>query len=182
MNDSSKSPVSVSRQGPQHIIGIIGWSGTGKTTLLTELIPVLIGRGYTVSTMKHTHHDFDMDKPGKDSYLHRQAGAREVLLTSKKRWALLNELRDEPEPDMEELFTKMAPVDILLIEGFKSHRFAKIEVSRPSRGKKLLCKTDDSVVALATDEAVDGIKIPLLDLNNVEAVADFIVSYVKSKS
>lgn len=181
MNSPQKLPKTSTRLGPQHVIGIIGWSGTGKTTLLTDLIPVLIARGYTVSTMKHTHHDFDMDQPGKDSYLHREAGAREVLLTSKKRWALLNELRDEPEPDMEELFTKMAPVDILLIEGFKSHRFAKIEVNRPSRGKKLLCKTDDSVIALATDEAVEEISIPLLDLNDVEAVADFIVSYTKSK-
>lgn len=168
-----------SSSGPKHIIGMIGWSGSGKTTLLSELIPALGTRGYSVSTMKHTHHDFDMDQPGKDSYRHREAGAREVLLTSKKRWALLHELRDEPEVEMDGLIAKMAPVDILLIEGFKSHRYPKIEVNRPSRGKKLLCKTDDSVVALATDEEVDDVDVPLIDLNNVEAVADFIVSYLK---
>jgi len=166
-------------QGPKHVIGIVGWSGSGKTTLFSELIPILTGRGFTVSTMKHTHHDFDMDQPGKDSYRHREAGAQEVLLTSRKRWALLHELRDAPEYEIDELIAKMAPVDILLIEGFKSHQFPKIEVNRPSRGKKLLCQTDDSVVALATDETIDGVSIPQLDLNNVEAVADYIVSYLK---
>ena len=166
-------------QGPRHIIGLIGWSGSGKTTLLSDLIPLLTERGFTVSTMKHTHHDFDMDQPGKDSYRHREAGAQEVLLTSRKRWALLHELRDAPEFEMEELISKMAPVDILLIEGFKSHSFPKIEVNRPSRGKKLLCKTDDSVVALATDEEVEGAGVPILDLNSVEAIADFIVGYLK---
>ena len=164
--------------GPRHIIGIVGWSGSGKTTLFSDLIPVLTGRGFTVSTMKHTHHDFDMDQPGKDSYRHREAGAQEVLLTSRKRWALLHELRDAPEFEIDALIRKMA-VDILLIEGFKAHRFPKIEVNRPSRGKKLLCQTDDSVVALATDETVDGLGVPQLDLNDVEAVADYIVSYLK---
>lgn len=160
-------------------MGMIGWSGSGKTTLLAQLIPALIARGLSVSTMKHTHHDFDMDQPGKDSHRHREAGAREVLLTSRKRWALLHELRDEPEPDMDVLIAKMASVDLLLIEGFKSHSFPKIEVNRPSRGKKLLCQTDDSVVALASDEMVAGVDIPTLDLNDVEAVANFIIDHLK---
>lgn len=166
-------------QGPKHIIGIIGWSGSGKTTLMSTLIPTLIAKGLTVSTMKHTHHDFDIDQSGKDSYRHREAGAQEVLLTSKKRWALLHELRDAPEYEMDELIAKMAPVDVLLIEGFKAHRYPKIEINRPSRGKKLLCQTDDGVVALATDENVEDIGVPVLDLNNVDAVADFIVDFLK---
>lgn len=168
--------------GPKHIIGIIGWSGSGKTSLLSDLLPVLIAKGFTVSTMKHTHHDFDMDQPGKDSYRHREAGAQEVLLTSRKRWALLHELRDAPEYEMDELIAKMAPVDILLIEGFKSHSYPKIEVNRPSLGKKLLCRTDESVVALATDESVDDVGVPLLDLNNIDAIADFIVEYLNLTS
>lgn len=167
--------------GPKHIVGIIGWSGSGKTSLLSDLIPKLIQRGFSVSTMKHTHHDFDMDKPGKDSYRHREAGAREVLLTSRKRWALLHELREDPEYEMDALIAKMAPVDILLIEGFKSHRYPKIEVNRPSLGKKLLCRTDDSVVALATDEEVRDIAVPVLDLNDVDGIADFIVAYLRQE-
>ncbi|HEY9079331.1 molybdopterin-guanine dinucleotide biosynthesis protein B [Magnetovibrio sp.] len=166
-------------QGPKHIIGIVGWSGSGKTTLLSDLIPVLTERGYTVSTMKHTHHDFDMDRPGKDSYRHREAGAKEVLLTSRKRWALLHELRDEPEYEIDALIAQMAAVDILLIEGFKSHKYPKIEVNRPSRGKDLLCLTDDSVVAVATDDRFDGVGVVQIDLNDVEAVADYIVSYLR---
>ena len=166
--------------GPRYILGIVGWSGSGKTTLLSNLIPALIAQGFSVSTMKHTHHDFDMDHPGKDSYRHREAGAREVLLTSRKRWALLNELRDEPEPDMGELIAKMAPVDILLIEGFKSHAFPKLEINRPSNGKACICLKDESVVALATDEPVGGVEIPQLDLNDVDAIAAFIVDYLQA--
>ncbi|MCW8915418.1 MAG: molybdopterin-guanine dinucleotide biosynthesis protein B [Magnetovibrio sp.] len=161
--------------GPKHIMGVIGWSGNGKTTLLSALIPELIARGHSVSTMKHTHHDFDMDQPGKDSYRHREAGAREVLLTSRKRWALLHELREEPEFEMDELIAKMAPVDILLIEGFKAHSYPKIEVHRPERGKKLLAHTDDSVIGVATNEEITDLKVPQIDLNDIGAVADFII-------
>ncbi len=173
---------SASSTGPKHIIGLIGWSGNGKTTLLTTLIPELIARGYTVSTMKHTHHDFDMDQPGKDSYRHRESGAQEVLITSRKRWALLHELRDQPEFEMEELIAKMAPVDILLIEGFKSHIYPKIEVHRPERGKKLLARTDESVVAVATNEEISDLNVPQIDLNDVSAVADFIITQMVSKA
>lgn len=176
---TSNSPLNP--QGPKHIIGIIGWSGSGKTTLLGKLIPDLTARGLSVSTMKHTHHEFDMDQPGKDSYRHREAGAKEVLLTSGNRWALLHELRDAPEYAMDDLIKMMAPVDILLIEGFKSHTYPKIEINRPSRGKKLICRGDDSVIALATDEPFEGVGIPQLDLNNVQAVGDYIVSYLHVK-
>ena len=164
--------------GPKHIIGVIGFSGNGKTTLLSQLIPELINRGKTVSTMKHTHHKFDMDKPGKDSYRHREAGAKEVLLTSNNRWALLHELREEPEFEMEDLIAKMAPVDILLIEGFKTHRFPKIEVHRPSTGKALIARKDDTVIAVATDEQFDDLETTQIDLNDIGKIADFIIELV----
>ena len=157
------------------VFGIVGWSGSGKTELLIKLLPEFKRRGFTVSTMKHTHHDFDMDKPGKDSFRHREAGAEEVLVASGQRWALLHELRDEPEPDMDELIAKMTPVDLLLIEGFKRNHHAKLEVFRPSTGKTMICDSDDTVVAVASDEPLDGLRVPLLDLDNIAEVADFII-------
>lgn len=164
---------------PATIIGIVGRSGSGKTTLLSNLIPLLVARGYGVSTVKHTHHDFDMDQPGKDSYRHREAGAHEVLLASGRRWALLHELRDQTEPSLDDLLARMAPVDIVLVEGFKSHRFPKIEVHRPAAGHPLMAPGDDSIVAVAADVVLNGLKVPLLDVNRAESVADFIVRYLK---
>ncbi len=117
------------------IIGLAGWSGSGKTTLITKVLPVLIARGNTVSTLKHAHHGFDLDKPGKDSFMHRVAGASEVLISSAKRWAVLHELRDEGEWDMEALLTKISPVDLVLVEGFKRESFPKVEVYRAENGK-----------------------------------------------
>lgn len=167
----------------QRIMGFVGRSGSGKTTALSDLIPVLNGRGYSVSTVKHTHHDFDMDKPGKDSYRHREAGAKEVLLTSAKRWALLHELRNDPEFDMNELIGRMTPVDILLIEGFKSHDYAKVEVHRPSLGKPLLAAHDKSIIAIATDDAdhalITQLHLPVLNLGDTNSIADFIIDYLK---
>jgi len=170
------------------VMGIVGRSGSGKTTLLTDLIPELTGRGLSVSTIKHTHHDFDMDQPGKDSYRHREAGAREVLLTSARRWALLHELQAEPEPDMDELLERMSPVDVLLVEGFKSHAYPKVEVHRPAAGHPLLAAKDTSVVAVATDatgdaaqkirDAVEGRDVVLLDLDQTHTIADSIVGYI----
>ena len=157
--------------------GMIGWSGSGKTTLIIQLIPELIGRGYSVSSMKHTHHNFDIDKPGKDSYEHRVAGAKQVLITGTKRWALLNENRDQDESTIDDLLAKMDPVDLVLIEGFKKHPHSKMEVFRPSVERPLLALEDKSVVAIATDEQVDGGGLPVIDLNNVGAVADFIIEF-----
>src|SRR5262244_2021489 len=117
------------------ILGLAGWSGSGKTTLLTGLIPALTTRGFSVSTIKHAHHEFDIDRPGKDSWRHRQAGAREVMVASSRRWALMHELRDKPEPPLEELVAKMSPADLLLVEGWKQHPHPKLEVYRPSLGK-----------------------------------------------
>jgi len=159
------------------IFGLAGWSGSGKTTLMTALIPELVSRGITVSTLKHAHHAFDVDQPGKDSWLHRQAGAREVLISSQNRWALMHELRGTPEPEFDELVRRMSPVDLLLVEGFKRHPHAKIEVYRPSLGKPLLHPEDPMVVAIASDETLQGLTLPWLPLSDASAVADFILDY-----
>ena len=164
------------------IFGLAGWSGSGKTTLIVKLVPELIGRGLTVSTIKHAHHGFEVDRPGKDSYEHRAAGATEVLVTSRRRWALMHENRGAPEPAVEELTRRMTPVDLLLIEGFKKHRHDKLEVHRPAIGKPLLCGGDPSVVAVAADRALEardprGRPLPVFDLNDIAGIADFVVAH-----
>ncbi|MCF8467511.1 MAG: molybdopterin-guanine dinucleotide biosynthesis protein B [Sneathiella sp.] len=160
-----------------NVIGISGWSGNGKTTLLTRLIPVLLERGYTVSSIKHAHHKFDIDTPGKDSYRHREAGAQEVLISSSSRWALMHENRDGKEASLDELLQKMAPVDILLIEGFKSEDFPKIEVWRAESGTSPRMTSDQSVIAIATPDLTLKAPVPVLNLNDENSVADFIVQY-----
>ena len=159
------------------VFGLVGWSGSGKTTLLTGLLPELIGRGLAVSTMKHTHHAFDMDRRGKDSYEHRTAGATEVLVTSSARWALLHELRDTAEPDIDELLGRMAPVDLVLIEGFKTYPHHKLEVFRSATGKSMLCLEDPTIVAVASNEPLPGLEAPVLDLDDIPAIADFIIGH-----
>ena len=159
------------------IFGLAGWSGSGKTTLMTALIPELVSRGITVSTLKHAHHAFDVDQPGKDSWRHRQAGAREVMISSQNRWALMHELRGAPEPEFDELVRRMSPVDLLLVEGFKRHPHPKIEVYRPSLGKPLLHPEDSMVVAVASDEALRGLTLPWLPLSDASAVANFILDH-----
>jgi len=158
------------------IFGLAGWSGSGKTTLLTAVIPELKARGLAVSTIKHAHHEFDIDRPGKDSWRHRQAGAHEVMVASSRRWALMHELRDEPEPPLEELVAKMSPVDLLLVEGWKRHAHPKVEVHRPSLGKALLYPEDPDIVAIASDEPIAA-PIPLLPVADAAAVADFILDH-----
>ena len=160
------------------IFGLAGWSGSGKTTLVRQLIPEITGRGFTVSTIKHAHHRFDIDKPGKDSYEHRAAGATEVMIGSANRWALMHELRGAPEPDLGTLIARMSAVDLLLIEGFKREPHAKLEVFRPSVGKPMLCDEDPNVVAVASDEDLQGLSVPLIDLNDAAAVADFVLGHV----
>jgi molybdopterin-guanine dinucleotide biosynthesis adapter protein len=157
------------------IFGFAGWSGSGKTTLVTKLIPELVGRGVRVSTMKHAHHTFDIDQPGKDSYEHRTAGATEVMVTSASRWALMHEARGGDEPSIEELAARMMPVDLLLIEGFKAHAHDKIEVYRAAVGKPLLCPGDEHIVAVASDAPVPQAGVPVLDLNDIAGIADFIL-------
>ena len=159
------------------MFGLTGWSGSGKTTLIVRLIPALIRRGLTVSTMKHAHKGFDIDHPGKDSHNHRIAGATEVLVSSPKRWALMHEIRgDEPELTLDELLPKLSPVDLLLIEGFKREPHEKIEVWRRSVGKPLIAPGDPTIVAIASDEPVPEATVPVFDLEDEEAVADFIVA------
>lgn len=159
------------------VFGLAGWSGSGKTTLLVRLIPELTRRGLTVSTLKHAHHGFDVDRPGKDSYEHRAAGATEVMISSANRFALMHELRGRPEPTVEELIAHMTPVDLLLIEGFKTHAHDKLEVHRPALGKPLLAAGDPTYVAVASDVPVAGLRVPHLDLNDVAAIAAFIVAH-----
>lgn len=161
----------------QQVIGFAGWSGSGKTTLVTRLLPVLTARGLTVSTIKHAHHGFDVDQPGKDSHRHRQAGATETMISSKERWALVHELRGEPEESLDNLIARMSPVDLLIVEGFKQLPHDKIEVYRPSTGHPLLAEKDPAIVAIASDSAVPGVDRPVLDLNAPESVADFIVGH-----
>ncbi|MFZ2004562.1 MAG: molybdopterin-guanine dinucleotide biosynthesis protein B [Stellaceae bacterium] len=156
------------------VFGLAGWSGSGKTTLLTRLIPELVGRGVMVSTIKHAHHEFDIDKPGKDSWLHREAGATEVMVASSRRFALMHELREAPEPALDELVARMAPVDLLLVEGFKTHPHPKLEVHRPSVGKPFLYPGDPHIVAVASDEAIIA-PLPVLPLADAEGIADFIL-------
>jgi molybdopterin-guanine dinucleotide biosynthesis adapter protein len=160
------------------VFGLAGWSGTGKTTLVEKLIVGMTQRGLRVSTIKHAHHSVDLDKPGKDTYRHRQAGATEVMLATGQRWALMHERRDEAEPSVEELIAHMTPVDLLLIEGFKAHAHPKLEVYRPSLGKPMLWPNDPDIVAVASDEPVVDLPLPVLDLNNGEAILQFILEKV----
>lgn len=157
------------------IFGLAGWSGSGKTTLMVRLVPELTSRGLRVSTIKHAHHAFDVDRPGKDSYEHRRAGATEVLVTSANRWALMHENRGEAEPSVEELVARMTPVDLLLIEGFKHHAHPKVEVFRRANGKPLLAPGDPMVRAVASDGPVPEVSVPVMDLDRPDLVADFIL-------
>jgi molybdopterin-guanine dinucleotide biosynthesis adapter protein len=161
------------------IFGLAGWSGSGKTTLLTALIPELSARGLVVSTIKHAHHAFDIDQPGKDSWRHRQAGAREVMVSSARRWAIMHELRGTPEPTLDQLLAHLSPVDLVLVEGFKRHPHPKIEVYRPSLGKPLLYPEDPDIVAIASDEPVAA-PIPLLPLGDAGAVASFMLDHIEA--
>jgi molybdopterin-guanine dinucleotide biosynthesis protein B len=158
------------------IIGLSGWSGSGKTTLITKLIPRLIMRGISVSTLKHAHHGFDLDQPGKDSFMHRAAGATEVIVSSAKRWAILHELRDQPEWYLGELVEKLSPVDLVLVEGFKRDAIPKLEIHRAANGKPLIHLQDSYVVAVASDIALPTAKVPVIDLNDVEVIADLLLA------
>ena len=152
------------------LIGFAGWSGAGKTTLLQRLIPALVARGVSVSTVKHAHHGFDVDQPGKDSYVHRQAGATEVLVASAARWALMHEHRGDPEPSLPALLAHMTDVDLVLVEGFKRGPHPKLEVHRAANGKPFLHPEDPTIVAVATDQAA-ALPLPVVGLDDGEAIA-----------
>lgn len=162
------------------VMGIVGWSGSGKTTLIVRLLPILVGRGLRVSTVKHAHHGFDVDTPGKDSYEHRSAGATEVAVASAARWALMHELRGAPEPTLDALLGRMSPVDLVLVEGFKAHPHRKIEVYRAGTGMEGLWRRDPTVIAVASPPDLpaaerSALRVPLLNLDDPEAIADFIL-------
>jgi molybdopterin-guanine dinucleotide biosynthesis adapter protein len=152
------------------VIGLAGWSGAGKTTLLSRIIPHLLSEGLRVSVIKHAHHSFDVDVPGKDSWVHRQSGAEEVLVSSGKRWALMHELRGASEPLLPELLRKMSPVDLVIVEGFKSEPHRKIEVHRLANGKPLLFPSDPAISGIATDAVVET-ALPVAHLDDIPAVA-----------
>jgi molybdopterin-guanine dinucleotide biosynthesis protein B len=158
--------------------GFAGWSGSGKTTLIEKLIPLFVKRGLRVSLIKHAHHSFDVDVPGKDSYRHRNAGASEVMVTSSRRWVLMHELRGSPEPSFEEQVKHLSPCDLLIVEGFKFAPIPKLEVWRKEPGEALLHPNDPHIVAVASDEKVDT-RLPQFDLNDHAAIAAFIVQNQK---
>jgi molybdopterin-guanine dinucleotide biosynthesis protein B len=157
------------------VIGIAGWSGAGKTTLLTRVIPRLVTRGLRVSTIKHAHHAFDIDQPGKDSHTHRMAGATEVLVSSANRFALMHELRGEPEWPLAALLDKLSSVDLVLVEGFKTEAHPKLEVYRAAVGKPPLYPQDANIVAVASDGPVVA-RVPVVALDDTEAIADILVA------
>lgn len=158
------------------LIGFAGWSGSGKTTLVTRLIPALIATGRTVSTIKHAHHDFDVDQPGKDSHNHRVAGAAEVLVASSRRFALMHEHRGAAEWTLDQLLAKLSPVDVVIVEGFKRDPIPKVEVYRADVGKPLLQPDDPHIVAVASPHAPAGITVPWLNLDDLGAIVDFLIA------
>ncbi len=162
---------------PMRIIGLAGWSGAGKTTLITKVIPVLTVRGLKVATVKHAHHEFDLDQPGKDSFRHREAGCREVLITSAVRWALQHELRGQPELTLDEALQRLGACDLALVEGFKTAPIAKLEVYRAGVGKPLLHPQDARIVAVASDAPLAS-TLPVLPLGDPDVVATFILRHL----
>jgi len=157
------------------IFGIVGWKNSGKTTLVAALVREFSARGLSISTVKHAHHAFDLDRPGKDSYLHRDAGAREVLIASHDRWALLHELRGAAEPPLSELLRHMSPVDLVLVEGFKHGGHPKLEVRRRDSAGGPLSESDPHIVAIATDDAISAEQQPVFALDDITGIADFIL-------
>lgn len=158
------------------IIGLAGWSGAGKTTLVAKLLPAIIARGLTVSTVKHAHHGFDVDHPGKDSFTHRAAGATEVMVASSVRFALLHELRGAPEPPFADLLAKMSPVDLVLVEGFKREPHPKLEVYREANGKPLIHPEDPYIVAVTSDRPIASLALPWVSLDDIAAIVDLLLA------
>ena len=159
------------------IIGLAGWSGSGKTTLLTRAIPGIVARGLSVSTLKHAHHDFDVDQPGKDSHSHRVAGATEVLVGSQRRWALMHELREEAEPALGALLQKLSPVDLVVVEGYKRASHPKLEVHRAVLRQPLLSPNDPTIVAIASDRPLREANVPVINLDDVDGIVDILIQH-----
>lgn len=159
------------------VFGIAGYSGSGKTTLLERVLPLLVREGLKVSVVKHAHHEFDVDRPGKDSYRHREAGATEVMITGVKRWVLMHELRGATEPELDDCLARLSPCDLVLVEGFKMQPIPKLEVHRAAANRPLLYPRDANVVAIATDEPL-ATSLPQLDVDDSHAIAYFIMDYL----
>lgn len=160
------------------VYGIVGWKNSGKTTLVERLVIEITERGYSVSTVKHAHHTFDVDHEGKDSYRHRSAGAKEVLLASRNRWALMHENHNDGEPPLSEFLEKLMPVDLVLIEGYKRDRHPKVEAHRAETKQGLISANDDTITAVASNYEVKELPIPQFDLDDVSGIADFILKEV----
>jgi molybdopterin-guanine dinucleotide biosynthesis protein B len=156
------------------VFGVVGWKNNGKTTLVVRLVEHLTATGYAVSTVKHAHHEVDLDQPGKDTWRHREAGASEVVLATARRWAVIHELRGAAEPPLDELLARMTPVDLVLVEGFKRFPHPKLEVHRHERGTPLLARDDPSIVAVAADTSLPDLDLPQFHLDDIEAIAGFI--------
>jgi molybdopterin-guanine dinucleotide biosynthesis protein B len=164
------------------VFGITGWKNSGKTTLTERLVAEFTGRGYRVATVKHAHHDFDIDKEGTDSFRHRAAGAREVAVVSGRRWALMHELAGEEEPSLDDILARLSPCDLVLIEGYKREGHAKIETRRlEAKDKTPLTASDPNIVAVAADHPVAGERVPIFDLDDVVSIADFILAEGRGK-
>jgi molybdopterin-guanine dinucleotide biosynthesis protein MobB len=157
------------------VFGVTGWKDSGKTTLVERLVAEITGRGVSVSTIKHAHHAFDVDQPGRDSHRHRQAGAAQVLISSGMRWALMSELRGAPEARLDDLIARLDPVDLVLVEGFKRERHPKIEARRAATAQDLIAAGDSSIVAVASDTSLEGLSVPVFDLDDVTGIADFVL-------
>ena len=160
------------------VFGVVGWKNSGKTGLMERLVTEIAERGFSVSTIKHAHHSFDIDHAGKDSHRHRVAGARQVLLSSRNRWALMHELRDEDEPSLETLLQQLSDVDLVLIEGYKRDGHAKIEAHRHETSQDLIAPSDPTIKAVASNEAHSEISVPVLDLDDTKSIADFVLAQV----
>jgi molybdopterin-guanine dinucleotide biosynthesis protein B len=161
------------------IIGLAGWSGAGKTTLLAKVLPLIVARGLTVSTLKHAHHSFDLDQPGKDSHTHRAAGATEVLIASANRYALMHELRGAPEPSLYELLAKLSPVDLVVVEGFKAARYRKLEIFRAAVGKPALHLEDPLIVGIVSDTPFPSGARPVVSIDDAEAVVGLMLEHAE---
>ena len=162
---------------PARVLGLAGWSGSGKTTLLVRLIPLLKARGIRVATLKHAHHAFDVDQPGKDSHEHRKAGAAEVIVSSARRWVQMHELGEEPEPTLAQLLAKISPCDLILVEGFKAERHPKLEVFRVANGREPLHPQDEHIVAIAADRRFPNAARPQADLDDIGAIAELVLAH-----
>jgi molybdopterin-guanine dinucleotide biosynthesis protein B len=156
------------------VLGIVGWSGSGKTVLIAKLIPLLMQRGLKVATLKHAHHGFEVDQPGKDSYEHRKAGASEVIVSSARRWVQMHELAGEAEATLAELLRRVSPCDLVLVEGFKTQRHPKVEVFRKALGMTPLHLRDERIVAVAADQVFPGARIPVVSLDDIGAIAELV--------